>query len=268
MTSSAASALCRAALLPGVPPLISLVLLLAAWQAAAVALGLGYLPPPTTVFESLPALLREPETFGHILSSLMRMAAGFGLALLLAVPLGLLMGQSRRVAGFFEPLLTVINPVPKSALMPIIMLWFGVGDFSKILVIFLGVSLPLVHHSYAGARSVDQKLIWSAQAMGMSRLRRLMFVVLPSALPEVMLGCRVGIVIALIVMVSSEMIARQSGVGNLLFNAADMAQYDTVYAMIVLIAVIGFVVDAVFEAVRRRLTFWAEAREGALVFPT
>ena len=253
---------------PGVPPIVSLLALFGLWQFAAIILDYSYLPPPLEVLKTLPALLAEPETAGHIVDSLKRMAGGFALAVALGVPLGLTMGRSPRVACFFEPLLTVIYPVPKSALMPIIMLWFGIGDFSKILVIFLGVSLPLIYHSYAGARAVDEKLVWSAQAMGMGRARRLFAVVLPSALPEVMLGCRVGIVMALIVMVSSEMIARQSGVGNLLFNSADMAQYDTVYAVIVIIAVIGFAADALFEAVRRRLTFWSEARESADVWTT
>jgi NitT/TauT family transport system permease protein len=253
---------------PGVPSIVSLVGLFALWHVAAIILDYSYLPPPIEVLKTLPALLAEPETAGHILDSLKRMAGGFALGVAFAVPLGLIMGRSPRVARFFKPLLTVIYPVPKSALMPIIMLWFGIGDFSKILVIFLGVSLPLIYHSYAGALAVDEKLVWSAQAMGMGRARRLFAVVLPSALPEVMLGCRVGIVMALIVMVSSEMIARQSGIGNLLFNAADMAQYDTVYAVILIIAVIGFVADAMFEVVRRRLTFWTDARESVDVWPT
>ena len=244
--------------LPGVPPAISLLALLALWQLAAKLLDYSYLPPPTQVLPTLPALLAEPETVGHIIDSLKRMMAGFALAVALAVPLGLTMGRSRAVANFFSPLLAVSYPIPKSALMPIIMLWFGIGDTSKILVIFLGVSLPLIYHSHAGAAAVDEKLVWSAQAMGMGHLRRLFLIILPSALPEVMLGCRVGIVMALIVMVSSEMIARQSGVGNLLFNSADMAQYDTVYAVIAIISVIGLVADAMVQFIRRRLTFWAE----------
>jgi NitT/TauT family transport system permease protein len=254
--------------LPGVPPMISLLVLLALWQLAALVLDYRYLPPPTQVLPTLPALLAEAETAGHIFDSLKRMVAGFALAVLVAVPLGLTMGRSAAVARFFSPLLAVAYPVPKSALMPVIMLWFGIGDVSKILVIFLGVSLPLIYHSQAGAKAVDEKLVWSAQAMGTGRLRRLFTIILPSALPEVMLGCRVGIVMALIVMVSSEMIARQSGVGNLLFNSADMAQYETVYAVIVIIAVIGFVADAVFELVRRRLTFWSESRASADVWST
>jgi len=98
--------------------------------------------------------------------------------------------------------------------------------------------------------------------MGMGPVARLFKVILPAALPEIMIGCRVGVVMALIVMVSSEMIARQEGVGNLLFTSMDMAQYATVYAAILVLAILGFVLDALFERVRRYLTRWADSNEG------
>jgi len=250
--------------LPGVPPLLSLAALLALWQFAARVIGIEGLPSAAGAIAALPGVLFDAESLADIAASLERVALGFALAMAIAIPAGLVMGRSRAVAGFLNPLLALIYPVPKAALMPVIMLWFGVGDFSKVLVIFLGVSLPLVFHSHAGARAVDEKLVWSAMAMGMSARRRVFAIILPSALPEVMLGCRVGIAMALIVMVSSEMIARQSGVGNLLFNSLDMAQYRTVYATILVISAIAFALDLAFEQVRRRLTFWAEAREDAL----
>jgi NitT/TauT family transport system permease protein len=186
------------------------------------------------------------------------MGLGFVLALLFAVPVGLLMGRSRGVAAFFNPLLMMVYPVPKAALMPIIMLWLGVGDASKTLVIFLGVSLPVIFHSYQGARSVEEKMLWSAAAMGLGRLQRLIRIVLPAALPEVFVGVRTGLVLALITMVTSEMIARQTGVGNILFNSLDMALYDTVYATIVIIGVMGFAIDVLFERLRSWLLAWAE----------
>ncbi|NJO24146.1 MAG: ABC transporter permease subunit, partial [Sphingomonadales bacterium] len=145
-----------------------------------------------------------------------------------------------------------------AALMPIIMLWLGVGDASKTLVIFLGVSLPIVYHGYQGARAVEEKMLWSAAAMGMGPPQRLLRVVLPSALPEVFVGVRTGLVLALITMVTSEMIARQAGVGNILFNSLDMALYDTVYAMIVIIGVLGFIIDVLFERLRAWAVAWAE----------
>src|SRR5436853_2156794 len=164
-----------------------------------------------------------------------------------------MMGRSRFVAAFFNPLLMIIYPVPKAALMPIIMLWLGVGDASKTLVIFLGVSLPVIYHSFAGAKAVEEKMLWSAAAMGLSALQRMTRIVLPAALPEILTGCRTGLVLALITMVTSEMIARQSGAGNILFNSLDMGQYDTVYAMIIIIGAMGIGLDAAFENLRGKL---------------
>jgi NitT/TauT family transport system permease protein len=152
----------------------------------------------------------------------------------------------------------VIYPVPKAALMPLIMLWIGIGDAAKVLVIFLGVSLPVVYHSFQGARAVEEKMLWSAAAMGLSVSQRLRRIVLPAALPEIMVGCRTGVVLALITMVTSEMIARKSGAGNILFNALDMAQYDTVFAMIIIIGALGIIFDAAFDRLRRALVAWSE----------
>jgi len=117
----------------------------------------------------------------------------------------------------------------------------------------------VIYHSYQGARAVEEKLIWSAAAMGMRPTARLLRIVLPAALPQIFVGIRTGLVLALITMVTSEMIARQAGVGSILFNALDMAQYASVYAMIVIIGVLGFVLDSLFERLRAKLLGWADA---------
>lgn len=232
--------------------------LLLIWQAAALWLKREELPSAWETLRDVPVILSSGEDVLGILASLRRMALGFGLGLLVAVPLGLAMGRSRPLARLLNPLTALAYPIPKAALMPIIMLWLGIGDLSKVLVIFMGVSLPLLYHSSQGAEQVDDKLIWSAQAMGMGRVARLLRVILPAALPEVMLGCRVAVSIALITMISSEMIARQNGAGNLLFNAMDMAIYTDVYAVILIIAVIGVVLDVLMERLRVALTHWAD----------
>jgi ABC-type nitrate/sulfonate/bicarbonate transport system permease component len=248
----------RLSAVPGLPPLIACAGLLAVWELAARAFGISGLPPAHEALRELPAILTDPESLLNILASIKRMLIGFALALAFAVPVGLMMGRSRLTAAFFNPLLMIIYPVPKAALMPIIMLWLGVGDASKTLVIFLGVSLPVIYHAYAGARAVEEKMLWSAAAMGMDARARLLRVTFPAALPEIMVGIRTGLVLALITMVTSEMIARKQGVGDILFNALAMAQYETVYATIVIIGVMGFVIDALFERLRARLVAWAE----------
>ncbi len=215
---------------------LAAALVLLAWAGLARWVGLDSFPGPEAALRELPALVADPTAWSAILQSVGRMFAGYALA----------------------------YPMPKAALMPILMLWFGLGDFSKILVIAMGVSLPLLYHSYHGACRIEPKLVWVARSMGMGPLARLGKVVLPAALPEVMIGCRVGVVMALIVMVSSEMIARQEGIGNLLFTSMDMAQYPTVYAVIVLLAVLGIVCDALFEQVRKRCTHWYDSAQALI----
>ena len=247
-----------AALTQRVAPVLACIGLLAVWQVASLALKNDSFPTAVEAIRAIPDILGDKESLINILASLRRMAIGFGFAVLLSIPLGLLMGRSRSVAAFFNPLLMVIYPVPKAALMPIIMLWLGVGDITKTLVIFLGVSLPVIYHSFEGAKAVEEKMLWSGAAMGLSPWQRLVRIVLPAALPEILTGCRTGLVLALITMITSEMIARQSGAGNILFNALDMGQYDTVYAMIIIVGAMGICLDAVFERVRARLVRWSE----------
>ena len=246
------------AVLARATPVLACLGLLAVWQATSLVLNNDSFPTAIEAIRAIPLILGDKEALINILASLRRMAIGFGVAVAMSIPLGLMMGRSRTVASFFNPLLMVIYPVPKAALMPIIMLWLGVGDIAKTLVIFLGVSLPVIYHSFAGAKAVEEKMLWSGAAMGLSAAQRMTRIVLPAALPEILTGCRTGLVLALITMITSEMIARQSGAGNILFNALDMAQYDTVYAMIIIIGAMGIVLDAAFERLRSRLVKWSE----------
>jgi len=246
------------ALVARAAPLLACFGLLAIWQVGSLAMKNESVPTALEALRAVPSIMGDRESLINILASLRRMAIGFGIAVLLSIPLGLLMGRNRFVASFFNPLLMVTYPVPKAALMPIIMLWIGVGDLSKTLVIFLGVSLPVIYHSFEGAKAVEEKMLWSGAAMGMSAAERMVRIVLPAALPEILTGCRTGLVLALITMVTSEMIARQSGAGNILFNALDMGQYDTVFAMIIVIGAMGICFDALFEMLRTRLVRWSE----------
>ena len=246
------------ALLSRFAPLLACLGLLAIWQVAALTLQTDSFPTALEAVRAVPSILGDKESLINILASLRRMAIAFSVAVAVSIPLGLMMGRNRYVASFFNPLLMITYPVPKAALMPIIMLWLGVGDVAKMLVIFLGVSLPVIYHSFQGARAVEEKMLWSGAAMGLSAAQRMIRIVLPAALPEILTGCRTGLVLALITMVTSEMIARQSGAGNILFNALDMGQYETVYAMIIVIGAMGIGLDAAFEKLRSRLVRWSE----------
>jgi NitT/TauT family transport system permease protein len=243
-----------------VAPFLACLGLLVVWQLASLALKNDSFPTALEAIRAIPSILSDQDSLINFGASLRRMAVGFAIAIAVSIPLGLLMGRSRAVASFFNPLLMVIYPVPKAALMPIILLWLGVGDLAKTLVIFLGVSLPVIYHSFEGAKAVEEKMLWSGAAMGLSAGQRLVRIVLPAALPEILTGCRTGLVLALITMITSEMIARQSGAGNILFNALDMGQYDTVFAMIIIVGAMGIGLDILFERLRSHLVRWSEPR--------
>lgn len=242
--------------------------LLLLWQIAALLLRSSYLPPMTQILPILTGLLWSGDIYPDLISSLLRLFVGLGIGLAFGIPVGLVSGRSPAFENFITPILAAFYPVPKAALMPIVMLWFGAGNLSKVLVIVLTVSLPLVYHAQQGARAVDEKMIWSAQAVGCGSLRRLRRLILPAALPEILIGTRVAIVIGVIVTITSEMIVRQSGLGNYLFTALDMGQYALTYAVILVIAALGFMLDLAFETVRRRLTRWAPDRPAADVAAT
>src|SRR3979490_2312049 len=239
-------------------PLLACLGLLGIWQVAALILNPDSFPTAVEAIRAVPSILGDKESLINILASLRRMAIGFSVAVAVSIPLGLMRGGRRGVASFFNPPLMVTYPGPKAALMPIIMLWLGGGSIAKMLVIFLGVSLPVIYHSFQGARAVEEKMLWSGAALGLTAQQRMIRIVLPAALPEILTGCRTGLVLALITMVTSEMIARQSGARNILFNGLAMGQYDTVYAMIIIIGAMGIGLDAAFERLRGRLVKWSE----------
>jgi NitT/TauT family transport system permease protein len=242
-------------------PLLACLGLVAVWQIASLMLATESIPSAFDAFRAIPAILGDRESLINIVDSIRRMMIGLVVAIAFAIPLGLMMGRVNALASFFNPLLMISYPVPKAALMPIILLWVGVGDVAKILVIVLGVSLPVIYHSFQGARAVEEKMLWSGAAMGLSPLQRMSYIVFPAALPEILTGCRTGLVLALITMVMSEMIARQSGVGNILFNALDVGQYDLVFAMVIIISALGIIFDMLFERLRARLVAWSDSAQ-------
>jgi len=136
-------------------PFLACLGLLVVWQFASLALKNDSFPTALEAIRAIPAILSDGDALVNFGASLRRMTVGFGVAIAVSMPLGLLMGRSRVVTSVFNPLLMVIYPVPKAALMPIIMLWLGIGDIAKTLVIFLGVSLPVIYHSFQGAKAVQ-----------------------------------------------------------------------------------------------------------------
>jgi ABC-type nitrate/sulfonate/bicarbonate transport system permease component len=188
---------------------LPLLILALAWEAVA-RLGLVSalaLPPLGKVMAAWIDLVRDGELVQNGAASLYRAGLGLALAVVIGAALGIAMAWWRSVNVLVGPLVELIYPMPKSALIPVTVLWLGFGDGSKILLIFLGCMLPVTLAAFNGARGADRMLVWSARSMGAGRLRVLRDVVLPSALPELLNGIRTALALAFILLVSSELIA-------------------------------------------------------------
>lgn len=238
--------------------IVPLLLVLAAWQAASSSglLPQSVLPSFLDVAESLIEQLRSGEIAQHTAASFARAGAGFLIAVVAGVALGLLMARRQAVERAVEPILLLIYPVPKPAIIPLFMVWLGIGDVSKVAVIALACLLPIVTATFNGARSVDPMLIWSAQARGTPERRLLWRVVLPAALPQIAAGVRTAIAIAIIVLVSAEFISSESGLGYLIFTYGGVGADAAMLAVVLYLATLGFLLDWCYLAGLRRLMSW------------
>jgi ABC-type nitrate/sulfonate/bicarbonate transport system permease component len=183
---------------------------------------------------------------------------GLLLAVVVGGGLGILMARWRLLEVFVNPLVELFYPLPKSALIPVTVLWLGFGDGSKILLIFLGCMIPVTIGAYNGARGSDQALIWSARSMGAGRLRLLWDVVVPSALPELLNGIRTALALAFILLVSSELIVAQSGFGYLIGYLGSTGAYEGMYAVVFTVAFLGFAADRLYQLLTQWLLQWRE----------
>lgn len=239
---------------------LPLVLLAAGWELAS-RLGLVStlaLPSLSQVVLAWVEMLRSGELLTNGASSLWRAGAGLALAIVVGAALGIAMAWWRPVNAALGPLVEIFYPMPKSALIPVTVLWLGFGDGSKILLIFLGCMLPVTIGAFNGARGSDQALVWSARSMGASRLRMLWDVVVPSALPEMLNGIRTALALAFILLVSAELIVAREGLGYLIGFLGANGTYDAMFAVVLTVAFLGFAADRAYQALVHRLLIWRE----------
>ncbi len=239
----------------------ALALVLVAWELIprSGVVPSDILPPFTTTLGNMAALVRDGELPRHVFFSLGRQVSGLLLAVVAGVTLGIGMAWNRAVRAFFDPLFALTNPIPKAALIPLFMLWFGIGTLSKIMLIFAGTVIPIVISSYHAVADVSRNHIWSAQAMGDETRRLLLRVVLPAASPQILSGIRLGLIVSLIVLVGSEMLAGREGLGWFIAYTMETGAYDLTYASILAIAIIGFCYDRLYLWLMGRLLAWKEA---------
>jgi ABC-type nitrate/sulfonate/bicarbonate transport system permease component len=239
---------------------LPLVLLALLWEAVARfnIVDSQALPPLSKVAVAWVDLMRDGELVSNGAVSLYRGSVGLLIAILIGGALGMAMARWRVFEAFVNPLVQLFYPLPKSALIPVTVIWLGFGDGSKILLIFLACMIPVTIGAYNGARGSEQVLVWSARSMGATRMRMMWDVVMPSALPELLNGIRTALALAFILVVSSELIASQQGFGYLIGYLGATGAYEAMYAVVLTVAFLGFAADRVYQLVMQWLLRWRE----------
>ncbi|MGA7003629.1 MAG: ABC transporter permease [Pseudolabrys sp.] len=239
---------------------LPLLLLAAGWELAArlELVSSTALPPLSDVIAAWIDMIKDGELVSNGASSLYRAGVGLALSVIVGTLLGISMAWWKPVNVLVAPLVEIFYPLPKSALIPVTVIWLGFGDGSKILLIFLGCMLPVTIGAFNGARSSEQVLVWSARSMGANRLRMLWDVVLPSAMPELLNGIRTALALAFILLVSSELIVAQKGFGYLIGFLGANGSYDAMYAVVFTVAFLGFAADRIYQTFVNRVLLWRQ----------
>jgi ABC-type nitrate/sulfonate/bicarbonate transport system permease component len=216
------------------------------------------LPPLSSVAAAWIDLVKSGELVTNGAASLWRVGAGLFLAISVGATIGIFMAWWKSVNVLISPLVEMFYPMPKSALIPVTVLWLGFGDGSKILLIFLGCMIPVTVAAYNGARSCEQALVWSARSLGASRLRVLWDVVVPNALPELLNGIRTALALTFVLLVSSELIVARAGLGYLIGFLGEGGVYDAMFAVVLVVAFLGFFADRLYLLFVHRVLAWRE----------
>src|SRR5262245_17529648 len=237
---------------------IPIALLLAVWELVARGGWVNpyVFPPVTEIVLRWLALFVDGRIYSPLWDTLWRALAGLAAAIAVGVPLGLLMGRVRAMEWFFEPLFSFAFPLPKIALIPLYVHWFGLFSTSKVMLIFTDCLFPIVLFSYHGARGLGPGYVWSAQSPGAGRVRMLWRVGLPLWLAAIYDGVQVAVVVAVLVAVVSEMVSGGGGLGEMMLRSYRYGDVRTAFATLVTISLIGAVLYKLAQWLRGRLLHW------------
>jgi len=238
--------------------IFSILVLLIAWEifARSGKVTAFMLPPFSAVAERIYADAIGGELWRNLWVTMFRAITGFAIAAVGGIALGAMMARSRIVRWFFDPIISVGFPMPKIAFLPIIILWLGLYDVSKISIVVFDAIFPVVTATLAGLAGVEKELIWSGRNMGASKRELMWQVALPAALPQILTGLQVALPIALIVAIIAEMAMGGYGLGGAMMSASRFADSRGVFAGIVEIAIVGYALIKAMALIRRRLLVW------------
>lgn len=219
-----------------------------------------FLPSPEAVLGKFIDISREEFSgatlWGHTMSSLFRVFSAFFLACLTAIPVGIAMGVNRVFRGIFDPPIEFYRPIPPLGYLPLTIIWLGIDDTQKIVLIYLAIFAPMALNARAGVRSVSIEQIHAAYSMGASQMQVIWHVVLKSALPEILTGMRIGIGFGWTTLVAAEMVAAEAGLGHMVLSAAEFLVTDVVIMGIVVIGGLAYLFDLLMRYLERTLIPW------------
>ena len=229
-------------------PLALIASLIALWWVVVVQTESVIFPTPLQVVTGTLELAADGTLWEHITASLLRVGAGFLLACLVAIPLGLWMGRVDGAYRTLNPLFQIMRPISPIAWIPLAILWFGVGNVSPIFLIFLASVFPMIVQTASGVHTIEKRYLRAAENFGVSRYTLFRQVIIPAVLPEIIVGMRIGLGVAWLVVVAAEMIALRSGLGYLIMDSRNAGnRYDLVIAGMLIIGVIGLVLDGLMR---------------------
>ncbi len=235
-----------------------------AWWQAAAAFGLAnsYLvPSPAGVAATAAALWQKGILAGHMATSLGRVFAGFGLTFLAAFPLAVLLGMNRRLIPYFDATLHFLRHIPPIACIPLLILWLGIGEASKLAIIILAAFFPLFLNTLAGIAQCDARLIEVGQVFGFTPRQRFLRIILPASLPSVVLGMRLGLGYSWRALIGAELIAASAGIGYMIIEAEQLSRPDVVIVGILAIGLFGYIIDYAFLKLAARILPWTGENE-------
>ena len=239
------------------------LLVLAVWEVSVRIYHIDpiLLPAPSTIATTFVSLLLSGELAFHAAASLTRLAIGYSLAAVAGIALGLLVGWFRPVSAFLTPLIELTRPISPIALIPLTILWFGIGLASKVFLIAVATFFPILLNTIAGVKNTEPLMIRAARSLGANHLRILLTVSLPSAAPFIHTGLRIALSIGFIVIIASEMVAAQNGLGWLILDSERVYRTDIVFVGIITISCLGLLADYGMRLLGRVLFPWIRARE-------
>jgi len=247
-------------------PALTVVAFVAGWEALVDLRGIApiYLPAPSAIVEYLLRMIADGSMGFNLGVTLLRIFAGFAVAAVAGVLVGVVMGMSRIAARVADPWIAALYPLPKISLIPLLIIWLGTGETYKIVISAVSAFFPIVINAYSGIRQADQGLIKAAKDLGANRRQVQMKVVIPAAIPSIFAGLHLGMGVTIILVVAAEMIggSGESGMGYLLIHAGQVMETEKVFASLVVLAVMGALVIKAQQWIDRRVAPWTALHDG------